>query len=273
MEHTFTTPDPIQLYVELGRGEVTVDAGTVQQTAVTVDGDDPSQVLVTQDGDQISVIGPKHRGGIFGKDPRFTVTVSLPTRSDLVTKTGSASLVSTGTLGLVKVKSGSGNVQLEAAEQHLVVDTGSGDIQVASAAADVRIKSGSGDVQLARVGGSLGVSTGSGDIQVQGAADAAVLKSGSGDVMLGVADGDLRATTGSGDVSVRQVSRGKVDTKTGSGEIAVGVTRGVPVWTDITTVSGNISSSLESTGEPESGQEYVELRVRTASGDIELVQV
>ena len=53
----------------------------------------------------------------------------------------------------------------------------------------------------------------------------------------------------------------------------VGVPAGVPVWTDITTVSGSIRSSLEGAGQPAEGEDHVELRAKTVSGDIVLTQI
>jgi hypothetical protein len=45
------------------------------------------------------------------------------------------------------------------------------------------------------------------------------------------------------------------------------------VWTDLTTVSGAIRSSLEGAGQPTEGQDHIELRAKTVSGDIVLTQL
>jgi hypothetical protein len=45
------------------------------------------------------------------------------------------------------------------------------------------------------------------------------------------------------------------------------------VWTDVNTVTGSVASNLESAGKPAEGQDYVELRATTVSGDVRLVQV
>ena len=47
----------------------------------------------------------------------------------------------------------------------------------------------------------------------------------------------------------------------------------MPVWTDVSTVSGAIRSSLQGAGEPEEGADYIELRAKIVSGDIVLTQV
>ena len=53
----------------------------------------------------------------------------------------------------------------------------------------------------------------------------------------------------------------------------IGVKAGVPVWTDITTVSGTIRSELQGAGQPQEGQDHIEVRAKTVSGDIALSEV
>ena len=80
-------------------------------------------------------------------------------------------------------------------------------------------------------------------------------------------------STGSGDLTIRTAHRGKLTAKGASGDVQIGVPAGVPVWTDLTTVSGDIRSGLEGVGEPEEGADHIELRAKTVSGDIVLTQV
>lgn len=61
---------------------------------------------------------------------------------------------------------------------------------------------------------------------------------------------------------------GALQARTASGDITVGVTPGIPVWTDINTMSGDITPDLTPLGSPEEGAPFVELRLRTVSGDI-----
>jgi DUF4097 and DUF4098 domain-containing protein YvlB len=80
-------------------------------------------------------------------------------------------------------------------------------------------------------------------------------------------------STGSGDMRIREASKGKLSAKGASGDVLVGIPAGVPVWTDLTTVSGDISSDLRGAGQPEPGADYIELRAKTVSGDIHLSEV
>jgi DUF4097 and DUF4098 domain-containing protein YvlB len=79
-------------------------------------------------------------------------------------------------------------------------------------------------------------------------------------------------TTASGDVTIETFHVGALQAKAVSGDVRVGIVAGVPVWTDVSTVSGHISSSLDGAGQPADGQPFVELRATTVSGSIVLEQ-
>ena len=272
MQKTFPTPTPTELLVELGSGDLTVRCEEVDQTTVDVDGQRPDEVLVEQRGDQIVVIGPKHSGGLFGGHGRVSVRVTLPSASSLSTKLGSADVTCTGRLGDTRIKTGSGDVSLELVDGEALVETGSGDLRIDEVEGQLRTKSGSGEVSVGRVDGPVTVSTGSGDTEVGTASGAVVIRSGSGDLTVRRAGGDVSLTTASGDLVVETMARGRLQAKNVSGDVRIGIPRGVPVWTDLSTVTGRVHSSLEGAGQPAEGQDHVELRATTVSGDIALEQ-
>jgi DUF4097 and DUF4098 domain-containing protein YvlB len=271
-EHHFQTPQPVSLYVEIGKGTVRVDATETTETHVQVTGRDADQVRVEQSGDQITVAAPQRTGFLSG-DSRLDVAVTIPTHSDLAVKTGSADITVDGTLGSGKVKSGSGDVQLDTFGGPALVDTGSGDIRLDEARAELRIKSGSGSVNLGSAASAVAVSTGSGDVEIGSAAGPTVVKTGSGDLKIVEARNDISLTTGSGDFLIGTAQRGRLTAKGASGDVRVGIPAGVPVWTDLSTLSGEIHSSLRGAGEPREGADHVELRAKTVSGDILLTEV
>ena len=274
MERTFDTPEPVELYVELGTGEVRIEATETSTTEVTATGAHADEVTVEQRGTRIAVVGPKRRTGFLGgSDSKILLTITVPAYSELVTKTGSADQHMTGTLAQVSARSGSGDIQLDTMTGPAVVDTGSGDITLNDAGADVRVKSGSGDIGVASVAGTTGISTGSGDVTVGAAGGAIVLKSGSGDLRVGQAHGDVNMSTASGDLAIDTQHRGGVIAKNASGDVRIGIPAGVPVWTDVSTVTGHITSTLEGAGQPQSGEDYIEVRAKTVSGDIALKQL
>lgn len=272
-EYQFETHQPVRLFAEIGKGSVKVAAADTTETRVVITGRDADQVEVRQDGDQISVIGPRQRGFFSGDGNRLDVLVELPTGSEVAVRTGSADITVTGTIGAAQLKSGSGDVEVDTAEGPLLVETGSGDVRVEEARAELKAKSGSGDVLVVEAGATLMVSTGSGDVQLWTTHGPAVVKTGSGDVKVGDASTDVTMTTGSGDLVVSTARRGRLTAKGASGDVHVGVPAGVPVWTDISTVSGEIRSNLQGAGQPQDGADHVEVRAKVVSGDIVLTQV
>lgn len=273
MQETFHTPEPISLYVEIGAGRVTVDAIETTETHVRVEGPDADLVTVDQRDGEVVVSGRPRRTGFFATTSELDVTVTLPLDSDLATKVGSADLVATGRYSSARIKSGSGDVRLAELTDNAVVDTGSGDVEIESALSNLRVKAGSGNVTIGRVAGSVVVSAGSGTVQVGSTEATAALKSGSGNVAVMEAHTDLSAVTGSGDVFVGSIRRGALKAKAASGDIHIGVPAGIPVWTDISCVTGSVRSDLQGAGQPEQGQDYIEIRATTVSGDIQLAQL
>src|SRR3954468_430144 len=128
MHKTFSTPDPVALFVELGAGRLSVEATDTSETRVDVSGPRAEEFAIEMHGRNLAVVAPKGRFfGVGNED--HTVRVVVPTGSDLATKTGSADTETIGALGAVSLKTGSGDIEVERAEGHLVVDSGSGDIR------------------------------------------------------------------------------------------------------------------------------------------------
>ncbi|KQY57126.1 MULTISPECIES: DUF4097 family beta strand repeat-containing protein [unclassified Nocardioides] len=274
MERIFETPASVELYVELGRGSLNVTAADVGRTTVSLTGKNADQVSVEQNGDGISVIAPKERSGFFGgNESHVDAVITVPSDSRLVTKTGSADQHAEGRFALGNLKSGSGDVSIGEVTGALVINTGSGAVTVGQSGGDLRLKSGSGDVRIEHAAGTVGVSTGSGDVTIAESEGPVILKSGSGDVAIGIATGEVTAQTASGDVTVKELVRGSLNSKNASGDIRVGIPAGIPVWTDVNTVSGRIASDLAGAGQPDGDQDYIELRATTVSGDITLKQL
>ncbi|MDQ3615674.1 MAG: DUF4097 domain-containing protein [Actinomycetota bacterium] len=271
----FHTPEPVSLHVEIGAGDIKVHAHDgLTETQVIVDGRDADEATVEQRGQQIVVLAPRKKAGFFSTTGReLSVTVVLPTHSELSTRTGSADLVATGRYASGRIRSGSGEVHVDEFGDETVVETGSGGIRIDAALGDLRVKSGSGDVEVQRLARSAGISTGSGDVLLGASEHKAVVKSGSGDVRVNDAHTDVSLSTASGDLSVGVIRSGAVVAKAVSGDVSVGVLPAIPVWTDISCVSGRVSSTLEGAGQPEPDQDFIEIRATTVSGDIALVQL
>ncbi|GAA3670542.1 hypothetical protein GCM10022237_32910 [Nocardioides ginsengisoli] len=270
LRQVFETPHAVKLHVENGRGRIVVRATDRATTEVTLGGARASDVRVEHNGARVDVIAPKPRGGLFGNGDDLDIEIDVPLASDLVARSASADVTASGRLRSARVKSSSGTVSVDQVTD-VVVDTGSGDIGVAEVDGDVRVRTGSGAVDLGRVAGTASVSTGSGDVCLGQALGTVVVKTGSGDLEVGESTADVTSKTGSGDVVVRTARRGRIQVKGASTQVRVGVPVGTPVWTDLTTVSGRVRSTLPPVGQPEPGADHLELRATTVSGDIALM--
>lgn len=271
-QHQFHTPRPVSLYVENGSGTVSITAQDTEESTVVITGRDADEVEVTEQDGHLSVVPPRRRTGNFWADSAFQMTITVPTTSEMLVKTGSADILVEGSVGAAQFKSGSGQVRLADLAGPAQVETGSGDVAVAHAHDELRVKSGSGEVSVARSDAAVAVSTGSGDVQLGTSQGPAVVKTGSGDLRVVDADDDVSLSTGSGDLLVDTARRGRFTVKGASGDVRIGIPAGVPVWTDINTVSGRIRSDIDGTGEPEAGADHVEVRAKVVSGDVHLAR-
>ncbi|MCM0620341.1 DUF4097 family beta strand repeat-containing protein [Nocardioides bruguierae] len=264
------TPGPLDLLVELGRGSLTVTLVEAGGTTLDVRGKDAERVTVEVDGDRLRVASP--RGGLFSSDPRLDVDLVVPAGSRLDLRTGSADVRVSGRYGDAVVRTGSGDVDLDEASADTTLTTGSGDTHARLVTGATDVRTGSGQVDLEHLAAPATISTGSGDVRVGEATAAAELriKTGSGDVRLGDVACDLSFTSGSGDLVAARVQRGVLTVRGASCDVRLGVPAGVPVWTDVNSVSGDFSSTLAPVGPPADGQDHVALRATTVSGDIAL---
>ena len=272
MKHQFETPGPTDLYVGIGKGEVTIRAFETTCTEVEIDGERADDVSVTFEDNQVRVTLPTESGW-FNNDRAVAVRVGLPTGSDIAVRTGSADIRIEGRVNTAHLKSGSGDITCDTITGTGLIDTGSGDVEVAECHAELRVKSGSGDLSIGRCLGELGISTGSGDVRIGTTDGRTVAKTGSGDISIATANADTSLNTASGDMTIGRVWRGRVSAKGASGGVLIGVPAGTPVWADLNTISGSLRSELDSVGAPREGQEHLEFQARTVSGDIVLQQV
>lgn len=275
--HTFHTPGPTRLRVELGagachiRGEET-DTTTVELVAMR--GDRYAQDLidratVEQRGDEVVVLLPRVTVALFGRRGEVEATIVVPTGSDIEVVLGSADLDTHGVLGQAKVTSGSGDITVDEVTD-VTSKTGSGDLRIAKATGSVSSKGGSTDAEIGLIGGDFDFLTGSGDIEVREIHGLVRGKAGSGDVEIGRAGDGIDVLLGSGDLDVRRVERGLLKAKTGSGDVTVAVADGTAAYLDIMTGSGETRSSLDGAEAPVDGEPTVELSIRTGSGDVVL---
>jgi len=269
MLHEFPTTRPVEAYVELRSGDLRVTAELTGTATVEVTGSRADSVRVEAQGDHIKVV-EQRRTGFLPQPGDLQVTLHLPAHSDLVAKLGSATVSAAGEIGAVRISSGAGDISLGAVAGTAVLKTGAGDISVESLGAESEIKAGAGTISVGHVRAATQLKTGAGSIEV-GRADAPVaLKSGSGHLSVGEAGTDATLSAASGDIRIGRMTSGQAGLKNVSGDIRLGIPEGTPVWTDISTSTGRVRSTLSPTGAPADGQDHVEVRARSVSGDIYL---
>ncbi|MBA3233794.1 MAG: DUF4097 family beta strand repeat protein [Propionibacteriales bacterium] len=275
--HTFHTPIPVNLKVELWQGDVRVDAELTDTTTIELEpmrGDSAAQELidhakVEQRGDEILVLMPKMKSGLFRSRGEVRAIITLPLHSSAKIETGSADIETHGVLGDLSVSSGSGDVSLEHGNK-VQVRTGSGDVTIGTADDDCDIKCGSADVTVETLGSDADIIAGSGNVVLGAVGGSLKIKTGSGDIVIKSAGAGVDAMAGSGDLFVRRIQHGRLKAKTGSGDISVGVAEGTAAYLDVMTVTGDVRSSLDASDAPGDGDLTVELILQSGSGDVVL---
>jgi DUF4097 and DUF4098 domain-containing protein YvlB len=252
----FPCPEPANIRVTpWPSGSVAISGADTDMITVRVDatrrgGDDLlEQVSVSFEDGRLVVNGLR---GSFIRRGDIDLTIKAPARSECDVHTASADVSCVGELGAVSV------------------NTASGDVTVASAEGGVTLKSASGDIFVDRVGDDARVNTTSGDVKIGHVRGDLEVKAVSGDVTAGEVGGSLTVNTVSGDVDVKEISSGSANIEALSGDINVAVARGIGVYLDLSTMSGDVRNELDEADDGGQAGESaeLELRCRTISGDI-----
>lgn len=277
--HVFQSPTPAKLRVEIPRGRIslTAEATDVVRIELTAPRGDAAalewiaEAEVAQVGDEIVVRGRKlglMRLGFMGP---IEATVHAPLESAPSLSLGAGRIETTGKLGKVFAASGAGAVKIEACEEARV-RTGSGDVSIAACAGSVDAKTGAGQIAIGKVGADARIVTGAGGARLAEVRGAANLTTGHGNIEIGQVGDSVEAFTASGNVEVRHADHGRVRARTVSGQVSVGVARGVAALLDVSTMSGRVRSELEASAEPGADEARVELVLSTVSGNVNVAR-
>jgi len=275
---TFATPEPISVTLELGIAHVRIVAADRPDTVVEVRPSDPAKksdvsaaehTRVEYAAGRLQVKGPRGRKlhSFRSGGESIDVQIDLPTGSQLRGDTGVGTLQASGRLGQCSFGIGVGDIQLDRAD-------------------GVHLKTGVGDVTVGRAGGHTVVTAGTGAVRIDGVDGTAVVKNANGDTWIGEVTGDLRvasangsisvdrspmtvaAKTARGDVRLGEVAGGDVRAETALGQVEVGIRDGVAAWLDLDTRFGTVHNDLDAADSPAPGEDTVDVRARTAFGDI-----
>jgi DUF4097 and DUF4098 domain-containing protein YvlB len=275
---TFDTPEPIFVSVELGVGDIRIVAGDRADTRVEVRPSDPAkkadvtaaeQTRVECTGGRLLIAAPKGwrqylpRGGTESID----VEIDLPAGSQVRSEAAVAALRATGRLGELRYKTGAGEIHLEQVGP-LQLRTGAGDITVDQADGHAEIATGSGAVQIDCIDGSAVIKNSNGDTWIGEVTGDLRANAANGKIAVGRARATVAAKTANGDIRFGGVTRGQILAETGFGKVEIGILDGVAAWLDLNTRFGKVQSDLDRAERPALGEEAVEVRARTAFGDI-----
>ena len=275
---TFNTPEPISVTIELGVGDLRIVAGDRADTTVEVrpsnaakqaDVTAAEQTRVEYAGGRLLIKSPKNwrrytpRGGGESVD----VQIELPAGSHLRGDNGVTALRCQGRLGECHYKTGAGDIQLERAGA-VQLRTGVGDINVGKADGDAELSTGSGSVRIDRIDGAAVVKNSNGDTWIGEVAGDLRVNAANGRISVDRARETVAAKSANGDVRLGEVAHGAVIAQTAFGKVEIGIRDGVAAWLDLNTRFGNVHNDLDATTRPEPGEDTVEVRARTAFGDI-----
>ena len=274
---TFDTPEPISVVLDLVVGDVRITATDRDDTVVEVRPSDPSrepdvkaaeQARVEYAGGRVLVKAPKPRHlGLFGKVGSIDVTIGVPAGSHLQGDAAVATIHGTGRLGECRIKTGTGDVQLDETGT-LDLNTGAGAVTVDRVAGHAEVSTGSGRLRLGEIGGTGVIKNSNGDSWIGEITGDLRLNSSNGDIVVDRAHADVTASTANGAVRVGEVTRGSAVLKTGFGEIEIGIRAGTAARLDVSTSFGRVHNHLDVADSPEPSDETVDVRAHSRYGDI-----
>jgi hypothetical protein len=274
---TFQTPRPVLATIGLAVGSLRLVAGERETTTVEVRPTDPAdhedvtvaeKTRVECSGDRLEVTTPRTRSWISrGAGGSVDIVIELPAGSSVRASLQMVDITCDGPLDDCRIKNGIGQVRVAQAEQ-LTVKSGAGDIEVGRVAGTAELGTGAGDVRAAELAGSAVVKNSNGDTWVGVAGGSLRLKGANGNLAIGHARADVVAKAANGDVRLGHVGAGAVVLETAVGDVEVGIPAGTAAWVDVNASAGRIDNLLEEGTAPEPSAPRVEVRARTALGNI-----
>ena len=261
--YEFQHPRPVTVALQAISGVVEIaaeDRDTVEVVVEPLDDRDAAReaadkTRVVLEGDTLVIEVPRAETWRLRRSPRLAITARVPAGSALTGRSAAADVRASGVWSAVKL------------------DVASADVRIDAVTGDVSLDAASGDLAVGHVGGALKMDGASGDLRADDVTGDVKAKSASGGIHLGAVGGSVKASTASGEVRVGRLHQGRSDISTASGDVRVGIAAGTGIWLDLNAVSGRMTSDLAPRPDTEpvaASDATVELKVRTASGDIHI---
>ncbi|MEO8261493.1 MAG: DUF4097 family beta strand repeat-containing protein [Pseudolysinimonas sp.] len=272
---TYTTPEPIDLAVDLPYGRLEVVAGDRADTVVTVSPTRPSSAAdrrgaentrVEFTGSRLTIEGPRPRFVFIGGNESIDVRVELPAGSRLTADIGGR-VRTTGVLGATRVKGALGGVEIDTTGD-LWVRSGHGSVEIGTAHGSAELIADHGQIKVGTIDGDAVIKSSHGSIGIGETGGTLDAKLSYGELEIGRALGGVTAKSAYGSVRLDEVSAGSVQLDSGYGQIDIGVRAGVAVWLDAASRDGRLRNELDSDPAAAGSEESVAVRARTGYGDI-----
>lgn len=250
-EH-FQVGERAHLFVDIPAGDLDVLVVESAVIRVSIDASNVDGFELVQIGDTVTVT---ENARWLSRSRNVRIVAEVPSRAEVTVKSASANVHMRGSLGAVRVRTQSGDVDLDEV-QRLEVSTASGNARVNIVNGDAGFRTASGDIAVQSATGRLGASSASGDLVAQSVGGGVDVGTASGDVLIGRCDGN--------DISVKTIS----------GEIRIGLPSGIRVEPEINTISGTVSlPKAAAPALPGTERRTVRVRLRSTSGDIRINRV
>ncbi len=254
MQWSFSAVGPVHADIEVPSGRVTVQPQTGDALDVSLEparhasakgADLIEQSDVRFEHDKLTVYVPSRAF----KNTALLCTVSLPEGSSLKVKTASADVMARLRLATFTAATASGDIAVGDVEGDVDLTCASGDFRCENIGGRLRVKGASSDVTAGRIGGEVDIALASGDVTIDDAG------------------ASVTTVTASGDVQINCAHQGRLAVNSASGDIVIGIAKGAGAHLDVSSVSGDVSSSLP-VDESAGAETVLEIKCRTMSGDV-----
>jgi DUF4097 and DUF4098 domain-containing protein YvlB len=253
----FPATEPIDLYVKLASGSVSISAKPTEIITVDVvpatDGRDaPADVRVEFANGRLEAVEEpttglrRHHGGT-------DLAITIPVGSRCTVRTASARVSCAGELGSLDAETASGEIGADVVTGPVKLNSASGRLRLGDAGDDVTAHSASGQIWLQQAGGDISATTASGDLRV------------------GTAAASVTVQSASGKIRIDSLARGDASLTSVSGTIEVGVAAGTNVYLDLSSLSGRVSSDLDPADQRD-GDASLRLHCRSVSGAVRVAR-
>jgi hypothetical protein len=275
---TFDTPEPITVELDLGAANVDIRATERADTVVRIeptnaasraDAAAAQQTAVDYRAGRLSITAPKswRQWLPFSGRESIDVHVELPSGSRVLGASGVVALKCNGRVAECRYKTGAGNMHVEEAGE-VQLTAGAGNIDVGYASGSVELKTSSGSVHVANVDGAAVIKNSNGDTSIDDVTGDVRVNAANGNVVIERAHAGIVAKTANGNIRIGNASRGAIVAETARGNVDVGIRDGVAAWLDLNTAFGRVNTELDVSDAPAAGEEFIDVRARTAFGDL-----